>query len=125
MKKIKKQLEITAGATSLAALLAAVPAANPLLMFIDVWSILGLVLIVIGLIRFLSHGGYFDFLSFSAHQTKVLFSKKESASGHRTDYVEYRSEKQRQRTDSPNWILTSGLLVTGINIVLTVLYGML
>lgn len=124
MKKMKKQIEITAGVTFLTALFAAVPAANPLLMFIDVWSILGLVLIVIGLIQFLSRGGYFDFLSYSAAQTKALFSKK-VPNGHRMDYIEYRTEKQRQRSDAANWILASGLLVTGINIVLTVLYGML
>ena len=48
---------------------------NPLLTFIDVLSILSLVLLVGGLVEFLIHGGYFDFMTYSFSSAKNLLTR--------------------------------------------------
>ena len=73
---------------------------NPLLMFIDVLSILSLVLLVVGLVEFLIHGGYFDFLSysFSSAREPVDAPSRNAAAAVFRLRAETESTAERQRT---------------------------
>ena len=73
---------------------------NPLLTFIDVLSILSLVLLVGGLVEFLIHGGYFDFMTYSFSSAKNLLTRHPEAQPQR--YFDYARDNDVMNTHISN-----------------------
>ena len=93
---------------------------NPLLMFIDVLSILSLVLLVGGLVEFLIHGGYFDFMTYSFSSAKNLLTRHPEAQPQR--YFDYAQKQKERRGTSEHFLLKLSGILLGLSILLTILY---
>ena len=93
---------------------------NPLLMFIDVLSILSLVLLVGGLVEFLIHGGYFDFMTYSFSSAKNLLTRHPEAQPQR--YFDYAQKLKERRGTSEHFLLKLSGILLGLSILLTILY---
>lgn len=93
---------------------------NPLLMFIDVLSILSLVLLVGGLVEFLIHGGYFDFMTYSFSSAKNLLTRHPEAQSQR--YFDYAQKQKALRKDSGHFVLKLAVLLLTLSILLTIFY---
>ena len=93
---------------------------NPLLMFIDVLSILSLVLLVGGLVEFLIHGGYFDFMTYSFSSAKNLLTRHPEAQSQR--YFDYAQKQKERRGTSEHFLLKLSGILLGLSILLTILY---
>ena len=95
---------------------------NPLLMFIDVLSIISLVLLIGGLVEFLIHGGYFDFMTYSFSSAKILLTRRPEAQPQR--YFDYAQKQKAKRKNSEHFVLKlAGLLLT-LSVLLTIFYTM-
>ena len=95
---------------------------NPLLMFIDVLSIISLVLLIGGLVEFLIHGGYFDFMTYSFSSAKNLLTRRPEAQPQR--YFDYAQKQKAKRKNSEHFVLKlAGLLLT-LSVLLTIFYTM-
>lgn len=95
---------------------------NPLLMFIDVLSIISLVLLIGGLVEFLIHGGYFDFMTYSFSSAKNLLTRRPEAQPQR--YFDYTQKQKAKRKNSEHFVLKlAGLLLT-LSVLLTIFYTM-
>lgn len=97
---------------------------NPLLTFIDVLSILSLVFIVVGLLEFLIHGGYFDFLSYSFSSAKNLLSRHSEPAGSQR-YFDYAQKQKERRGTSSHFVLKLAVLLLALSILLTIFYELL
>ena len=93
---------------------------NPLLTFIDVLSILSLVLLVGGLVEFLIHGGYFDFMTYSFSSAKNLLTRHPEAQSQR--YFDYAQKQKALRKDSGHFVLKLAVLLLTLSILLTIFY---
>ena len=93
---------------------------NPLLMFIDILSILSLVLLVGGLVEFLIHGGYFDFMTYSFSSAKNLLTRHPEAQSQR--YFDYAQKQKALRKDSGHFVLKLAVLLLTLSILLTIFY---
>ena len=93
---------------------------NPLLTFIDVLSILSLVLLVGGLVEFLIHGGYFDFMTYSFSSAKNLLTRHPEAQSQR--YFDYAQKQKERRGTSEHFLLKLSGILLGLSILLTILY---
>ena len=93
---------------------------NPLLTFIDVLSILSLVLLVGGLVEFLIHGGYFDFMTYSFSSAKNLLTRHPEAQPQR--YFDYAQKQKALRKDSGHFVLKLAVLLLTLSILLTIFY---
>ena len=95
---------------------------NPFLMFIDVLSIISLVLLIGGLVEFLIHGGYFDFMTYSFSSAKNLLTRRPEAQPQR--YFDYAQKQKAKRKNSEHFVLKlAGLLLT-LSVLLTIFYTM-
>lgn len=93
---------------------------NPLLTFIDVLSILSLVLLVGGLVEFLIHGGYFDFMTYSFSSAKNLLTRHPEAQSQR--YFDYAQKQKALRKDSGHFVFKLAVLLLTLSILLTIFY---
>ena len=87
---------------------------NPLLMFIDVLSILSLVLLVGGLVEF------FDFMTYSFTSAMNLLTRHPEAQSQR--YFDYAQKQKALRKDSGHFVLKLAVLLLTLSILLTIFY---
>lgn len=99
-------------------ILAAVSSKNKLLSFIDTWTIIGLILLMLGIFSDLCRRGYIDLFYFSIYKTSYMFSKNNES----MDFYEYKLDKAKSRKNKPNMILRTAFLVVGSCVILTLVY---
>ena len=122
---LKKQLAAGFFITLLASALCSLGAENPLLMLINVWSILGLILLLAGLILFLIRDGYFDFLAYSMSLTRTLFSRQDPIQARKKEYYQYKEEKVRARQGKKNVVLRLSLIILACCAILPLIYELI
>ena len=83
-------------------------------------SILSLVLLVGGLVEFLIHGGYFDFMTYSFSSAKNLLTRHPEAQSQR--YFDYAQKQKERRGTSEHFLLKLSGILLGLSILLTILY---
>ena len=90
--------------------------------FIKLLSIISLVLLIGGLVEFLIHGGYFDFMTYSFSSAKNLLTRRPEAQPQR--YFDYAQKQKAKRKNSEHFVLKlAGLLLT-LSVLLTIFYTM-